>query len=381
MQSAVSPGEPLTSSTTASSAVDRELPWLFSARVDLFTFLGSAVLALSMLLLGLPLGLVHSDMPDWLWVGTILMIDAAHVYATGFRVYFDRHELSKRPWLYALTPLVSFALAWFVYREGSAVFWRVLAYVAVFHFVRQQYGWMALYRAKAGERSRGGWWIDATAIYAATLYPLLYWHTHLPRNFWWFKEGDFISISPEFATYAPLVYWTALATYGLRSVIRAVLYQQYNPGKDLLLLTTAICWYVGMVVFNSDFAFTVTNVITHGVPYLVLVYWVRFRITGESNNVYRPHWISFLAILWALAYVEEFLWDVGVWHERAWLFGTPQEWASSQQLLVPLLVVPQITHYVLDGFIWKRRVNRYFERETSTAVSSLSANPVAPSER
>jgi hypothetical protein len=94
--------------------------------VDLFTFLGSAVLALSMLLLGLPLGLVHSDMPDWLWVGTILLIDAAHVYATGFRVYFDRHELSKRPWLYALTPLVSFALAWFVYREGSAVFWRVL---------------------------------------------------------------------------------------------------------------------------------------------------------------------------------------------------------------------------------------------------------------
>jgi hypothetical protein len=55
------------------------------------------------------------------------------------------------------------------------------------------------------------------------------------------------------------VYWTALATYGLRSVIRAVLYQQYNPGKDLLLLTTAICWYVGMVVFNSDFAFTGAN--------------------------------------------------------------------------------------------------------------------------
>lgn len=104
--------------------------------MDLFTFLGSAVLALSMLLLGLPLGLVHSDMPDWLWGGTILMIDAAHVYATGFRVYFDRKELSKRPWLYALTPLVSFALAWFVYREGSAVFWRVLAYMAVFHFVR-----------------------------------------------------------------------------------------------------------------------------------------------------------------------------------------------------------------------------------------------------
>ena len=29
-------------------------------------------------------------------------------------------------------------------------------------------------------------------------------------------------------------------------------------------------------------------------------------------------------------------------------------------LLVPLLVVPQMTHYVLDGCIWKRRVNAIF---------------------
>jgi hypothetical protein len=63
--------------------------------------------------------------------------------------------------------------------------------------------------------------------------------------------------------YALLVYSLILVTYGLRSVIRAVFYREYNPGKDLLVLTTVICWYVGMVVFNSDFAFTVTNVITH----------------------------------------------------------------------------------------------------------------------
>jgi hypothetical protein len=26
-------------------------------------------------------------------------------------------------------------------------------------------------------------------------------------------------------------------------------------------------------------------------------------------------------------------------------------------LIVPLLVVPQATHYVLDGFIWKKKYN------------------------
>lgn len=45
-----------------------------------------------------------------------------------------------------------------------------------------------------------------------------------------------------------MVYSLILATYRLRSVIRAVFYREYNPGKDLLLLTTVICWYVGMVV-------------------------------------------------------------------------------------------------------------------------------------
>ena len=64
----------------------------------------------------------------------------------------------------------------------------------------------------------------------------------------------------------------------------------------------------------------------------------------------------FLAAVWALAYVEELLWDRGVWFERSWLFGgwNLEAWRG---LLVPLLAVPQLTHYVLDGFIWRRRSN------------------------
>ena len=35
---------------------------------------------------------------------------------------------------------------------------------------------------------------------------------------------------------------------------------------------------VGIVVFDSDYAFTVTNVIIHGVPYFAIVYsWMRKR--------------------------------------------------------------------------------------------------------
>ena len=332
------------------------VPWLFSPKADLFAFAGSAVIALVLLALGAPLGLLDAGLPDWLWIGAILMIDVAHVYATGFRVYFDSRELQRRPWLYALTPILAFAFSVLIYGQSSSLFWRVLAYLAVFHFVRQQYGWVALYRAREGDHNRAGWWIDAAAIYSATLYPLIYWHSH-PREFSWFVDGDFVAISPVICWYAAWFYWGALLAYCLRSIFRAIVEHRFNPGKDLVLLTTAVCWYVGIVSHNSDYAFSVTNVITHGVPYLVLVHWYRLRTAQRTGIATRPSWVRYLAVLWVLAYAEEFLWDVGVWHERAWLFGSPQDWSAIQLLLVPLLAVPQITHYVLDGFIWKRRSN------------------------
>ncbi len=246
-------------------------PWLFSRSVDLLTFTGSAIVSLALVGLGFQFGWVHSDTPEWTWVTAILLIDVAHVYSTGFRVYFDTKELRRRPWLYTLAPLLSFLIGAAIYSENPLTFWRLLAYLAVFHFVRQQYGWVALYRAKANDRDRFGKWIDSAAIYLATIYPLLHWHAMLPRQFSWFVETDFVELPMWLATVCRPLYWLAMTTYVGRLLSRGVKFGKWNPGKDLVVLTTAVCWYVGIVWLNSDFAFTVTNVIIHGVPYMVLV--------------------------------------------------------------------------------------------------------------
>ena len=129
-------------------------PWLFSAPLDLGVFLGSAIVSLVLLAVGWKLGILYQDTPGWAWVSTILLADVAHVYATGFRVYFDREELARRPVLYLGVPVLGFLAGMGLYSLGTGVFWRVLAYLAVFHFVRQQYGWVALYRAKAAGRNK-----------------------------------------------------------------------------------------------------------------------------------------------------------------------------------------------------------------------------------
>lgn len=340
--------------------------WLFSAPVDLGVFLGSAVVALALLLVGARVGVLNDRSPEWAWIPAVLLIDVAHVWSTGFRVYFDTAELKRRPWLYALVPSIGFVIGVALYSEGELVFWRVLAYLAVFHFVRQQYGWMMLYRARVGEQDRFGRLLDTAAIYLAMLYPLVYWHAHLPRRFWWFLENDFAAPSTALSLIERViwpVYLGVMSMYVLRSAYRWLRRRQRNPGKDLVLVTTAVCWYAGIVAYNSDYAFTVTNVIIHGVPYLALVYWYARTRRSQAGEPYRfltRGLVPFLATLWLIAYVEELLWDRSVWHERAWLFGAAWDTGALKLLLVPLLALPQLTHYVLDGFIWRRKSNPNF---------------------
>jgi hypothetical protein len=333
--------------------------WLFSPRADFAVFGGSALASLLLLWVGARAGLLEADSPDWAWVPAVLLVDVAHVYATAFRVYFDAEELKRRAALYVLAPAVAYALGVALYSEGEALFWRALAYLAVFHFVRQQYGWVALYRARLGERGRAGWFVDAAAVYMATLYPLAYWHAHLPRRFWWFLPGDFAALPAWVERVAFALYCVALGAYAVRSAHAWVVGGRGNPGKDLVVLTTAVCWYAGIVAFDSDYAFTVTNVLIHGVPYVALVWWYARRRAPEAGAAYRrlSRWPVFIATLWLMAYAEELLWDRGVWHERAWLFGGAWDWEALKVFLVPLLALPQATHYVLDGFVWRRKSN------------------------
>jgi hypothetical protein len=334
--------------------------WLFSRNVDLSVFLGSAVASLLLLALGWRLGILNEESPDWTWISAVLLIDVAHVWSTSFRVYFDKEELKRRLWLYLLVPVFGYAVGVALYSEGELTFWRALAIVAVFHFVRQQYGWVALYRRKLHETAKWIWWIDAAAVYLATIYPLAFWMTSLPRNFQWFVANDFFQL-PDFVDDVLFpVYVLALIAYFAKSTYLYYSEGFLNPGKDIVVATTAVCWYVGIVIFNSDYAFTVTNVIIHGAPYFALIYFYarsRRETTGRVYRTLSQNWLIFLSTLWALAYIEELFWDRGVWHERDWLFGAGWNWEEWKVYLVPLLAVPQLTHYILDGFIWRRRGN------------------------
>ncbi len=338
-------------------------PWLVSPRWDVAVFGGSALLAFALLLGGRLGGILDGVTPAWAWVVTVVAVDVAHVWATAYRVYLDPEELRRRPGLYAGIPLACYVAGVLLYSASPGFFWRALAYVAVVHFVRQQYGWVALYRRRLGASSRLDGVLDAAAIYSATLYPLLYWHAHLPREFEWLLAGDFIPGLPqEAARWAFPVHAAITAAYVGRQLQLLLAGRPVSAGKNLVIATTWLTWYVGIVALNSDYAFTVTNVLVHGIPYLAFV-WVyghsRFRGTSARlERVFRVGaWPLYLAPLLLAAWSEEWLWDRFVWHERAGLFPGPHltPGSAALALLVPLLALPQSTHYVLDAWIWRVR--------------------------
>jgi hypothetical protein len=338
-------------------------PWLFGRAVDLAVFGGSALLAVALVAVGAALGLLDADAPEWVWIGCIVAVDVAHVWSTAFRVYLDPAEVRRRPLVYVGVPLACWGLGIAAYASSPDGFWRVLAYVAVFHFVRQQWGWVALYRRRAGETDRIDRVLDATAIYAATLYPLLWWHGHLPRRFVWFVPNDFVAgVAAGVADALAPLYWAILAVFLARQAELAYKRRPVNAGKVLVVATTWLTWWLGIIALDSDYAFTVTNVLVHGIPYFALTYrYGRARGLATPGSflarLARPSGVLvFVGFVLACALVEETLWDRYVWHDRPWLFGDGDELSGlALTLLVPLLALPQATHYALDGFVWKVR--------------------------
>jgi hypothetical protein len=342
-------------------------PWIGPAWFDLLFLQLPPFLALLAVALLPPSLRDGSEVPLAAWVAVVLLVDVAHVYSTLFRTYFNRQRLNRQRGLYLLVPLCCYVAGVALYSAGALTFWRVLAYVAVYHFIRQQYGFFRLYGRKevvpAWSRR-----LDAVAVYAATLYPLLHWHLSPGRHFSWFMEGDFLQWqAPWLKQGAGLVYLGILLAYVVKEGWLWWRGHPFNLPKNGILAGTALSWYFGIVYFNGDLAFTMLNVLSHGIPYMALV-WLTARREGRQPETGRAGRLLarrfglalFIGLIVVLAFVEEGFWDRWVWHERpgffSWFESLPGSDAGGWLVwLVPLLSLPQTTHYVLDGFIWRRK--------------------------
>jgi hypothetical protein len=345
-------------------------PWVHSARIDGAFILAPGLVATAISLTLIGTGHGAAGLSLWLWGLLIVGIDVAHVYSTLYRTYLDPAERQRLSGWLILTPVAGWVLGVLLYSWSAGAFWTLLAYTAVFHFIRQQYGFLMIYSRREGMLPGGFAIVDRAAIYAATLGPLLYWHTHLPRRFVWFLDGDFLELPGWLWRATWPVYASILGAFVVKECCLIGTSKRVNIPRNVVVIGTALSWYVGIMVANGDLVFTLTNVVAHGVPYMALSF-IYFR--GEQRQRAARTGLLFRGVAWAmallvgLAFLEEGLWDGLVWREHLALFpgfGRLPRLDTDVLLavFVPLLAVPQWTHYVIDGVIWRLKSHPEWRR-------------------
>lgn len=332
-------------------------PWIHKSKTDLAFILSPTFVVLIIVILGQNwLAKIEESYSFYTWLFLIIFVDVAHVYATLFKTYFVKSEFQRRKKLFISLPIICFIIGSVLFAFGSHFFWSVMAYIAVFHFIRQQYGFMRLY-SRYEDKTYA--WIDNLMIYATMIYPMLYWFLSPDRKFNWFVENEFIRFENKtLVVVLGWIYIFLIAFYTLRTIYISIKNNYFNIPKNILILGTALSWYFGIVYYNNDLVFTLLNVVSHGVPYMALIYLneIDKRKVSDLKNLNFLKGLKgvffFILILLIIAFSEEYLWEILVWSEhfsiKAYDFS---EWHF---LFVPLLTVPQFTHYLLDGFIWKK---------------------------
>ena len=334
--------------------------WIFSKRQDLLILFLPVWLCWIVSFL-LPEDLLLLDLPLWVWIVFVIGIDVSHVWSSIFRTYLDPEEFRNHRILLLLAPIFAFLFSYLIASFSTLIFWRCLAYIAGFHFIKQQYGFMRIYKAKARD-FKPTRITDDFIIYFAMLYPVVFWHINPNRNFEWFVPGDFLTLSfgdlSAVNTIGSLLYFLIIG-YWLYEQIRLGNCKN-SIGKVLWVLTTAGNWYIGIVYFNSDLVFTITNVVAHGLPYLglVIIYQRKKSVWSKGKRLTQSAVVILLVVM-LLAFSEEYLWDLLVYRDNEQFFsnllpykiGLPSP--QIQVIATALLSLPQLTHYIIDGFIWK----------------------------
>jgi hypothetical protein len=336
-------------------------PWIHKAKTDSIFILAPSFIVMAIVFLFQNwLVLIEENYSFYTWLFLIVFIDVAHVYATLFKTYFVKSEFKKRKQLYISLPIICFLIGFILFLFGSQVFWSVLAYVAVFHFIRQQYGFMRLYSRNEDKTYA---WIDNLIIYSATIYPMLFWFLSPKREFNWFVENEFFKYeSPIFLEFVTWIYGSIMLFYIIRTTYNFLKTNRFNIPKNVIIIGTILSWYFGIVYFNNDLVFTLLNVVSHGIPYMALIYLNEIEKKNKEDlgflsllKHYKGVFI-FVVILVVIAFSEEFLWEVLVWNEQ---FSIENFKLSNWKFIfIPLLTVPQFTHYLLDGFIWKSKKDK-----------------------
>ena len=303
-----------------------------------------------------------NEIPLWGYLIVVVFCDVGHVWGTIFRCYLDTSENKRRWFLYNVTPVVIFLSTFILhYFVSVGLCWMIIGYIAIYHFIRQQWGFLCLYRARAEESS--DYLIDRFVHLAGALGPILMWHSDPDRNFDWFMREDPFIVKIPSQWYPVIVFSYVLVFVGYYS--RAVFQNKITkyPMKFLVVAFCWLTWIIGVLLPHKLIAVFFLNMFHAAPSYMIVFFTARNKWSVNEpptdserlvKYLVKPgNWWIYLSFFIVIAILEECLWETFVWRDyfpNKFNFEVNQLGVS---FFTSLLSLPQTTHYVLDAFIWK----------------------------
>jgi len=141
--------------------------WIINGREDLTWFIGSSLISYAVLALmaaGFPLTPLYL-----IW---LVGIDGPHVLATVTRTYFDKRERSRLgSLLWVVVPAMMLGPVLVAAKSEMAFYTFAICWLH-FHIAKQHFGFVMLYKHKAGERLRLDFLLDRWFLLASLMLPL-----------------------------------------------------------------------------------------------------------------------------------------------------------------------------------------------------------------
>lgn len=328
--------------------------WIFSAKKDLLLFVLPIFIGIilvyffayinldpeNIIKIGGTIVYARISWIDWLFIA---LLDAPHVFSTGYRVFTDSKETQRRRSLFIYLPVLVFIFLFAAFSISELWTFRAFSYLNIYHLIKQQYGWVRYSDYRSNIKEKINKTILKMSIYNLTLIPILLWHFNpsMQNQTGWIFDGD-LFLYPSKYIYSALtsIHWALNLVLMLSLFSHVVLKKRAVPmGQLIVLFSTWLAWYGGIVLKiggNETFLLDILHVI----PYLGLTYFV---YKDQLTQLFKINFITFYTPLAVL----------GLCLTAIYSIYTTAIQNLSTTLVLSFLVGISVTHYILDGYIWK----------------------------
>ena len=337
-------------------------PWILDSRNrDLLWILTPGFLAL--LVCG-----VLTNFPAGYLIAALLvagLIDCGHLLVTGWRTFLHSQDRKKRQG-FIIAFLAIFMVTFFALRSSVPYFLTSIAYVAIFHHLRQYHGIIRWYQ-KINQRFCPH---SVRFMYAMTILAMVVDQTGPGAFLSLGYHGRLVGLqNPTANTFALALYGLTVAAYvvfEIRLWSRGI----REPNRILAVISPSLLCGICLFAFDSLQMTLFPILVAHAVPYFPLSHIAlkrtQTRPFGSGNRA------AYLLAATALAGLAMFSGTYTFVTEVTQNYGEANV-SSLATLIVSVLVTFQLSHYIFDSVIWRRNYSesgKVFRVPGSTVITN-----------